>query len=643
MLRASAIGVAVTALVATRMFAQDKTAQIDKIFSFATADTPGCAVGVSQAGKVVLNRTYGLADVERRIPLRETSIFDIGSAQKQFTAAAVLLLVQDGRISLGDDIRKYLPEMYDHGRTITVDNLITHTSGIRDWTALVPMAEDGVGLIPLIMRQRGLNSVPGEAWSYSSSGFELAKEIVARVSGMPFGDFAQRRMFAPLGMTSTSYVPDIMQGKGDRALGYQQTATGWKPYMRLGAERGGGALISTTRDLLRWNDALTSGKLGKIVTAKIQETATLANGRTLSYARGLNVDSIPGGRMVSHSGSAYGYSAWVGRFTDHALSVAVACNFDPVSATALAGKVADVFLPPVDPNGRPPGPVAVAGVDVAPRAGLFFEEGTGEPLRLTSNSGRLMVQGGPVLVPVSADRFQPQRASLFFRSQDKFELTFRSNDELEIKSMESLTTRYRRAQPWTPSAADLQAADGRYRSDDLGTVWEVFPGQNGLMFRFERAPERVVGAEPVARDVYMQGPVIVRFLRDANGAIAGFDYSNPVALHVRFDRVGARSSSAPSVAATKDSATSGPKLEDLVGEYELAPGRSITITLEGGRLHGQPTGSSKQPLVHTTGATFAVGRADAPATVTFTLGADGRATAMVMRQNGNERTLTRVK
>jgi CubicO group peptidase (beta-lactamase class C family) len=628
---------------------ENKTGEVEKVFGFAKPDTPGCAVGVSQNGKVVVNRAYGLADVERKLPLTQNSLFDIGSTQKQFTAAAVLLLAEEGRLSLSDDIRKHLPELPDYGHKVTVDHLLTHTGGVRDWTGMLPMAEEGADVLKLILRQRGLNFVPGEEWSYSNSGFELAKEIVARVSGRPFAEFVSTRLFEPLGMKSSAYVPDILRAGPNAALGYQKDGAGWKPFMRLGNNRGGGAIVSTVGDLLVWNDALTSGRLGKFVTEKLHEQTRLSNGRKLNYARGLIVDHTPGGTVVSHSGGAAGFSAWMGRVPEHGLSVAVTCNFDPVSASALAGRVADVFLPPVDPKAaQARRPVAAQGVDVSGRAGLYFDERAGEPLRLVVNDGRLTVAGGPPLVPVSAERFRPQRASLFFRSQDEFELIFRSNDEFELNSMEGRTTRYRRARPWTPAAADLQALDGRYHSEELGTVFEVLPGAKGLVARFERSPEKALELEPVAPDTYMRNMAIVRFRRDASGKVTGFDYGNPVVRNIRFTRLGDRKGGAAAAPVASDPAPAtpaapAPRPEGLVGEYEMAPGRSITITLEGGQLHGQPTGNPKRPLAHVSGATFAVGRADGPVTLTFALAADGRATALVMRQNGRERTLLKVR
>lgn len=636
-------------LLAAPAHAQDRTPEVDRIFGVVTAESPGCAVGVSQRGRVVVNRAYGLADVERGRPMTEDARFDIGSTQKQFTAASVLLLAEQGRLALSDDVRKHLPELPDYGHTVTVDQLITHTAGIRDWTGLLPLAPEGANVLQLVMRQRGLNVVPGTAWAYSSSGFELAKEIVARASGMSFAEFTRTRIFAPLGMTSTAYVQDVLQAGPNAALGYEREGSGWRQSMRLGNNRGGGAIVSTVGDMLVWNDALTSGRLGKSVTEQLQQQVRLSNGRKLRYGRGLMVDSTPGGLVVSHSGDAAGFSAWMGRVPEHGLSVAVACNFNPVSATALGGRVADLFLPPVDPSWRRPGPVAVQGVDVGGRAGLFFDERTGEPMRLAVNNGRLAIANGPSLVPVSATSFRPPRGDLFFRSQDEFELTFPDPDRVEIRSMEGEVTRYRRARPWTPTAAEAQSVDGRYESRELGAVFELVPGTDGLTLRFEGTPERSLALAPVERDTYMSRMMIVRVRRDARGAATGFEYGSPLVKGIAFTRIGDRTRGTPAVPVTKDApraapaapAAAAPRLDGLVGEYELAPGRTVTITLEGGQLHAEPTANPKRALTHVSGTTFSV--ATTPITVTFTLGADGRATAFVMRQNGNERTLPRVR
>lgn len=191
-------------LFGTPAYAQDKTGEIDKIFSWATQSTAGCAVAVSQRGKVVVNRAYGMADLERDFPIKTNTIFYAGSVVKQFVAASVLLLVEEGKLSLTEDIRKYIPELPDTGHKIMLDHLLTHTSGIRDWTGIRPLAEGDPDVLTLILRQRSPNFAPGEEWSYSNSGFELLKEIITRTSGMSFSEFARKRLFEPLGMKSSS-------------------------------------------------------------------------------------------------------------------------------------------------------------------------------------------------------------------------------------------------------------------------------------------------------------------------------------------------------------------------------------------------------------------------------------------------------
>ena len=520
--------------------------EIDKIFSWATPNTPGCAVAVSQHGKPVVNRAYGSADLERNVPLRSDAVFDVGSVVKQFVAAATLLLVEEGRLSLSADIRRYIPELPDYGHTITLDHLLTHTSGVRDWTGLGPLTGRQVDALTVTLRQRGLNFAPGEEWSYSNSGYVLLKEIVARKSGMSFGEFTRKRLFERLGMRSTAYLADGRELK-NLALAYEKAGNGWRQDMLLGNARGGGgALFSTAADLLIWNDALTNKRLGAFVTEKIQEPAKLSNGRTLGYARGLYLDSNRGGKVVWHSGGAAGYSSLVSRFPEQGLSIAILCNAgETAETTTFARRIFDLLVPgdraaetAASAPAASAGTTSVEGIDFKDKAGLFFSERTGQPLRLIVNDGRLRIQGGPPLDAVTTDRFRNPRAALSFMSQDQFELRFVSPDAVELKSMEGQTTRYRRTQPYTPTTADLQAFAGRYENGETSGVLEIAPGKGGLMIRFNNVPGPSFDFRPVDRDTFQMGGMFVRFRRDKAGSVVGLDYSNPVVRNVGFIRVG---------------------------------------------------------------------------------------------------------
>lgn len=516
--------------------AEGRAVEVDKVFGWTKPDLPGCAVGVSQQGKQVLSRAYGSADLERDAPITPDSVFDIGSLQKQFVAASILLLAEDGKLSLSDDVHKYIPELPGYGQTITLNHLLTHTSGIRDWTALLPLAADKPTALTAILRQRGLNFAPGEEWSYSNSNYVLLKEIVARTSGKSFTEFARTRLFEPLGMKASSYSVDMLNIIRHRALAYEKADGGWKLSMRLETDRGGGGLLSTTGDMLIWNEALASGRLGSFVTEKLHETAKLNNGRSLRYARGLIVDSDQGLKMVWHSGGSAGYNAWLGRYPDYGLALALACNQD-VDGGTLVREVFNLFLPA---NARGPGLAASATApdpNANARAGVFVSESNGELMRLGVDRGRLRIAGGPPLVMLGADRFGLLEGELFFRSQDALEMRFLSADEFEMKSMEGKTTRFRRAEPWSPAAADLRALAGRYESKELKTVFDIAPGQNLLLARLEHAPERPLQFRPIFRDTFQIGNATLRFQRDKAGKVIDVDYSNPVLRNIRLTRL----------------------------------------------------------------------------------------------------------
>jgi CubicO group peptidase (beta-lactamase class C family) len=529
-------------LAATPALAQDKTAEVDKIFSWVKPGMPGCLAAASQDGKLVVNRAYGLADLERNVPLTPESLLDAGSIRKQFVAAAILLLVEEGKLSLSDDVRKHVPELHDFGHTITIDHLLTHTSGIRDWVPLLNWASGDPDVMSLILRQRTLNFVPGAEWSYSNSGYVLLPEIVARVSGMKFPAFLHARVLDPLGMKHSRYVDDPDLVIRNRALAYEpQSGGSWKMDMRLGDERGGaGALFTTAADLVLWNDALGSGRLGKYVTGKIQEPATLSNGRKLTYARGLSLLTNYSGRMLMHGGGAAAYRSIAAHFVDQRVSVAVLCNAGEASDDRddFAGYIFDLLMADKGLK-RPPStplPAGVAGVDVSGRAGLFFNERTHEPLRLVANSGRVAIAGGRPLVTVAADRFRVAQASTNFMSNDEFELHFLSNDQFDLKSMEGETTRYRRAQAYSPSADDLKAFAGRYESDELTATLDLAPGRQGLTARLNGSRPLGLEFRPVDPDTFQFGAFTMRFVRDAAGKVVALDLNSPVFRSVRFTR-----------------------------------------------------------------------------------------------------------
>ena len=301
--------------------------------------------------------------------------------------------------------------------------------------------------------------------------------------------------------------------------------------------------MSTPADLLAWNDALTNNRLGSFVTEKLHEPATLNNGRKLSYTRGLNVDMRRDEKIVWHSGGAAGYSTLLARLPGQGLSVALMCNVDGGARSQYTSRIFDLLLPEEKRRETPNNKsteikeVNITPENLAPRAGLFFNEKTGLPLRLMINNKTLFIAGGGPLVALAQDRFTTRESSLQFLSGAEIELQFISADQLDIRTKDGATFRYYRAKNYKPAATELNAFAGRYESNEMGSVLEMVPEKGGLLMRFYRNPSKAVQLMPVDKDTFMVGMMTVRFLRDKDGKITGYLYSNPVVRNIKFSRL----------------------------------------------------------------------------------------------------------
>lgn len=407
--------------------------RVDAVFAqWNRTDSPGCAVGVYRNGAIEYARGYGMANLELGVALSPQSIFDIGSTSKQFTAMSIMLLARDGKLSLDDDIRKYVPELPNYGKTITIRHILTHTSGIRDYLTLWGLAGvDDADLttdddaLALIARQRELNFAPGDQWLYSNSGFFLASVIVKRVSGKTLARFAAERIFAPLGMTHTRFNDDHMAVIPERATGYApRDSGGWATAMSNFEQTGDGAVQTSIEDLQRWDENFYTGAVGGSETlATMQKTAVLNDGKPQTYALGLMVDRYRGLRAVSHGGSWAGYRAELLRFPEQHLSVACLCNLARTNPSLLARRVAEIYLgaqmtPAADAN------VTAAGRRVPSASASSWTPAVGELARyagryespeletsyaLSVESGKLMLhrrRSPPIaLTPTSTDTF----------------------------------------------------------------------------------------------------------------------------------------------------------------------------------------------------------------------------------------------
>lgn len=325
---------------------------VDSIFvPFNKPGVPGCAVGVVQKGALTLSQGYGFADLRRRVPNTATSAFYVASLSKQFTAMSVVLLAQDGKLRLDDDIRRWVPEVPNLGH-ITLLDLLHHTSGLRDYYTLLGITGWRANelfteqkLLEMVSRQRALNFTPGAEFLYNNTGYALLAVVVRRASGKSLRDFAAERIFIPLGMTHTQYRDDHSSVIDGEAIGYSQQGAGYAVSIPQLDVVGDGGVFSTVDDLAKWDANLDSGLVGgKVGVAMLQTQGRLSDGRSTGYALGLNIGSYNGSRLVSHSGSFGGYQSTYLRFPDDHLSVITLCNI-ATSSASLAEQVANVYMP----------------------------------------------------------------------------------------------------------------------------------------------------------------------------------------------------------------------------------------------------------------------------------------------------------
>lgn len=487
----------------------DVATQIEALFSARPADAPGCVVNVTQNGETVIKKAFGLADLERGVPNTTGTVFEIGSVSKQFTAAALLLLEQDGKLKMTDDFRTYLPEMPDYGTPITLEMLLNHTSGLRDWGSVSAASGKGRGernfsnaeVLDIAARQKELNYKPGAEYSYNNTGYNLAAIIVERVSGKSFMEFTRERMFAPLGMTSAQWRDDHNRIVKNRAMAYTPTLAGYQQSMPFMDVYGNGGLMMTISDLTRWNEAMMANALG--LRAAMEKISKLSDGRGIPYARGVNVLSHNGVTEVLHGGVTGGYNAWLARYPDRKLSLAIMCNAPPPMALPPTG-LANLLLgaaPPVTHATNQPAPDAYAG--------LFVNTRTGMPLTLSVESGELL-SNGRATTRLSTSKWR--------RGAEDY--AFPNPDTLEVASSDGNRFTYVRIAPASVTTQQLAAYAGVYTSDETLATYTVSIKDGQLRVNTAGWPDAVLSLSPVYTDAFMTpGGVLVRFRRGSDGQI----------------------------------------------------------------------------------------------------------------------------
>jgi CubicO group peptidase (beta-lactamase class C family) len=484
-----------------------------------------------------------MAKLEDGIAMTPDKIFDIGSVSKQFTATCVVMLVREGKVSLDDDVRKYIPELRDYGTTITLRHLLHHTSGLRDYNALLELAGfRGDGDCPnvdealeVIRRQKKLNYEPGTEYSYTNTGYFLLGQIVEHVSGKSLNAFAQERIFKPLGMTHTLFQDDHTQIIRNRATGYEplENGKGFRLDMSNWDETGDGNVYTSVEDLYLWDQAFYKGKLGANVMDMLQTTGTLSSGKKIDYAFGLVVTQYKGLKVVEHGGSWAGFRAALVRFPKERFSVICLANLGTMDSSGLCFKVADIYLAaklkePARKEETKAEAIAVSEKDLAPLAGKYQERKFGQWLEISLKDGKLVAgpfRGGRTfaLIPTGPWTFEVRPG----QTTVKLEFTQAAAVRpalLRIVPAGGEETLYEKAValgPLTPSLLAQYA--GTYVSPELlDARYDIAATKDGLvlsMRNIHRAPLKAMAPDRFTEPEFGAN---IEFVRDGGGTVTGF-------------------------------------------------------------------------------------------------------------------------
>ncbi|MFC4312462.1 serine hydrolase [Steroidobacter flavus] len=517
------------------------------------AGEPGCAVGVLQDGRWVFKDAYGLADLESKARNTPDLVFGVASITKQFTAAAVAIAASQKYFSLDDDIRKYLPEMPDYGRAITIAELVYHTDGIRDHGRLVGLTgnpkqyETQAARVALLARQRALNFEPGTQYLYGNGGYLLLAEIIQRTTGQPLAAYAEQNIFRPLGMKHTYFGAGTRGTKG-RALPYSRTKDGWRNTDgEAPAHFGSGGLMTTLDDYAKWANNLFASRSGlaggTALTKQLHTSGRLRDGTAVHYGFGLRLNPYRGIEQVGHSGSGEGYKALAMMFPQRKLGVFGFCN-NGVYAQEVVMAVADLFLG-LPPQGKAAGAessIRLTRAQLDRFAGVYREPELRLPMLVSAGDNLLVVDGDAKryeFLPLAPTRFRNEENIIIeFGGPADTALTLR-----QVEGRKYGSGVFARVQPVSLTPTQMATYAGDYLSTELNATYRFSVHQGQLTARIveQGADAKALRFAPLLQDEFydLDNRMVVRFKRDRADHIAGLDLTNQFGWikDVAFERV----------------------------------------------------------------------------------------------------------
>jgi CubicO group peptidase (beta-lactamase class C family) len=531
--------------------------QVDELFtSYSFDDTPGAAVAVVKDGAIIYKKGYGQANLEYDIPNSPSTVFHIASVSKQFTAFSILLLEKEGKLSLDDDIRKYIPEVPDFGKTITLRHLASHTSGMRDQWNLLVMAgwrmDDVITkdhVLKLVSKQQELNFNPGDEYTYCNTGFTLLAEVVARVSGQSFAEFTQKNIFKPLNMNSTLFYDDHEKIVKNRAYSYYSTSNGYKKSVLSYANVGATSLFTTVEDLSLWAMNFSNIKVGdEAIIKKLNTQAVLNNGQKFGGALGQFVGKYKGLNEIQHGGADAGYRTYLTRFPDENFAVVVFSNAAEFNSGGYAYKIVDIYLKDkikkeAKPKEKPKsdkkeGEKVTVSSEILKTYIGDFELQPGFVITISEADGQLTgkATGQPTfpLEPISETEFKVVGVEA--------KIVFEPNHGENIKSFKlhqgGQIMECKRVKTFDKSTVNLADFEGSYYSEELTTTYHFKIVDGKLTAQHRKSNDFTL--EPTGDDMFSANVWYfgqVKFVRDDDKAIIGCKVTNGRVRNLHFKKL----------------------------------------------------------------------------------------------------------
>lgn len=526
----------------------DMSDEIDNLFSaWARLDSPGAAVAVMRDGQIVFKRGYGMANLDHDVPIMPCSVFHSASISKQFTAMAVYLLVEEGRLSLEDEVRRHVPELPDFGMPITLDHLLHHTSGLRDQWHLLVLAgwryskdlitdED---VLRMVSRQKALNFVPGTRFMYCNTGYTLLARTVANVTGQSFRQFTTSRIFEPLGMTRTFFRDRHGEVVKDAAYGYHPCEDGFELALTNLESVGATSMLTTVEDLARWDENFRSGRVGgKAVFERMHRRGALNDGSTVPYGGGVGLGTYCDLEIVEHTGGDAGYRSNFLRFPRHGLSVAVLSNLSSIDPPALSRRIADVCLRPeleAQHWSRPATIPRISDPEQLERlAGVYIDPADGDQLfHLHFHDGKLL--GGAAVREDAHELTEVEESRFRYVFYPRTEFIVNGDKTLTLLVGGHAVNSFSPLEPYAYSAGELEEFVGIYDCAETNYPCEIVLHENGLASTALKQPLQKI--TPLAKDLFLKGRSRLRFTRGATGEVSGLLLNADRLRNVRFQKV----------------------------------------------------------------------------------------------------------